>query len=516
MLQIEENLIRLLLNFFAQGEINAFLRSPQNTATIIGALIAISGALLGSFLLLRGMSLTSDAISHTVLLGIVVAFLIMTLWFNQEPDLTSPWLIIGAALAGVATVVLTEAIYKSGLVKQDAALGLAFPLLFAIAVILVSRFVQDVHLDEDSVMVGEIGVAWADTNSHCLANCETITITPEHPLAETARQCTNCRELAISPRDELAEFTERCTNCGEYSPAQAWQAGLLEEEPLLIFWPKSITVMLLITIITVLFVTIFFKELKLSTFDPALAASLGFRPDALNYALMVVVSLVAVGAFEAVGSVLVIAFFIIPPAAAYLLTDNLSRMLGISSIIGAAGAYFGYDLARGSILGLIQIDTILAGLNRIFNLGLTENWNSSISASMVLMIFFFFCLSWVFSPKYGLVSTYLRRRQQQQKFEVQVLLAHVYNHEGSATEPEELAVGITVRSFPLVSTQNQKDDRAAAISQSDIYPGRDCPAYIAWQTTRAKLPQHTASPRDDNAVDVFVLCKSEHLTKPNA
>ena len=440
MFQLEAWFITFLLNFFTRVEINAFLRDPQNTATIIGSLIAVSGALLGTFLLLRGMSLTSDAISHTVLLGIVVAFLIMTSFFNQPPDLSSPWLIIGATLAGVATVVLTEAIYHSGLVKQDAALGLAFPLLFAVAVILVSRYVQDVHMDEDAVMVGEIGVAWADTNSHCLANCETVTITPDDPRAQISRQCTNCREEAISPRDEGAEFTERCTNCGEYTPAQAWQAGFIENEPTLVFWPKSITVMVVITVITLLFVTLFFKELKLSTFDSALAAALGFRPTMLNYALMVTVSLVAVGAFEAVGSILVIAFFIIPPAAAYLLTDSLSRMLIFSSIIGAAGAYFGYDLARGSFLGLFQVDTVLALLNRLFGLGLLEAWNSSISASMVLMIFFFFCICWIFSPKYGLVSTMLRRRRQQQSFENQVVLAHINNHEGTSRAQEELAV----------------------------------------------------------------------------
>ena len=128
------------------------MRSPQNSATIIGCLIAVCGALLGAFLLLRGMSLTSDAISHTVLLGIVVAFLLMTEVFGVAGDTSSPWLIIGAALAGVGTVVLTEMLYHSGLVKQDAALGLAFPLLFAIAVILVSRYVDDVHLDEDAVL----------------------------------------------------------------------------------------------------------------------------------------------------------------------------------------------------------------------------------------------------------------------------------------------------------------------------------------------------------------------------
>ena len=456
MFQLEQLFIDFLLNFVGRAELNAFLRDPQNTATIIGTLIAISGALLGTFLLLRGMSLTSDAISHTVLLGIVVAFLIITSWFSQEPDLSSPWLIIGAALAGMATVVLTEAIYRSGLVKQDAALGLAFPLLFAVAVIIVSRYVQDVHMDEDAVMIGEIGVAWADTNSHCLANCATVTITPDDPQAVIARQCTNCRAEAISPRDEGAIFAERCTNCGEYSPAQAWQAGLVDTEPELVFWPKSITVMALIAILTMLFVSLFFKELKLSTFDSALAAALGFRPAILNYALMIVVSLVAVGAFEAVGSILVIAFFIIPPAAAYLLTDNLSRMLVYSSIVGAAGAYFGYDLARGSLLGLFQLDSLLSGLNRLFHLGLLETWDSSISASMVLMIFFFFLVCWIFSPKYGLVSTMLRRRRQQQSFDNQVVLAHIHNHEGTSAEQEELVVETLYHHFRWSSRKTKR------------------------------------------------------------
>jgi manganese/zinc/iron transport system permease protein len=205
--------------------------------------------------------------------------------------------------------------------------------------------------------------------------------------------------------------------------------------------------MLLITVITILFVALFYKELKLSTFDSALAAALGFRPTLLNYALMVIVSLVAVGAFEAVGSILVIAFFIIPPAAAYLLTDNLTRMLLYSAGIGAAGAFFGYDLATGNFLGVLQVETLLQGANRLLGLGLIEEWDSSISASMVLMIFFFFCVSWVFSPKYGVVSTMFRRRASQQRFDDQVVLAHIQNHVGTAVEHEELAVNTLYSHF---------------------------------------------------------------------
>src|SRR5690606_7864848 len=100
---IERLLINLLLQFVSAEQLNAFLGDPQTAATIVGVLVAISGALLGTFLLLRKMSMTSDAISHTVLLGIVVTFLVMVALPGVEPDISSPFLIIGAALSGVAT-----------------------------------------------------------------------------------------------------------------------------------------------------------------------------------------------------------------------------------------------------------------------------------------------------------------------------------------------------------------------------------------------------------------------------
>ena len=440
MMPLERLLIEFTLNFVAREELNAFLRSPQNTAVLIGGLIAVSGALLGTFLLLRGMALTSDAISHTVLLGIVVAFLLMTEVFQVEGDTSSPWLIVGASLAGVGTVVLTEALYRSGLVRQDAALGLAFPLLFAIAVILVSRFVDDVHLDEDAVLVGEIGLAWANTNSHCFENCQGVTVDHDHRAARMTRQCVNCRELGISPRDERAEFIEVCGNCGDYTPAQAWGAGLLDREPLLVFFPKSISVALALTLLTLAFTFLFYKELKLCAFDAMLAKALGFRPGVMNYALMTLVSLVAVGAFDAVGSILVIAFFIIPPAAAYLLTDRLALMLLLSPLIGAAGAVFGYDLARGMLFGFLPIADGIAIVNRLFGLDLPEAWDSSISASMVLMIFIFFLLAWVFSPRYGLISTMLRRANSRRLFADQVVLAHILNHQGTPQAESELRI----------------------------------------------------------------------------
>ncbi len=438
---LEQIVIQLLLNFVTVDQLNGFLGDPRSVAVLLGALVALSGAWLGTFLLLRKMSLTSDAISHTVLLGIVIAFLLMVGVFGLEADLSSPWLILGATAAGVLTVLLTEAVQRSGLVKADTALGLVFPLLFAIAIILVSRYIQNVHLDTDAVLVGEIGVAWANTNSHCLEYCEEVVITPDDPRAEVGQRCTNCsRESGISPRSPEAVFEQICTNCGTYTAAQAWGERLIPDAPVLVFFPRSLSVMGVITLLNGLFVLLFYKELKLSTFDQALAKSLGFRPGLLTYALMVLVSLTAVGAFDAVGAVMVVAFFIIPAAAAYLLTDRLWTMLLIGPAISILAAVTGYDLARGLFLGVFPVNGLLQWLDGVIGLGGYTEWNTSISASMVMMLFLFFLLAWVASPRYGLVSTLVRRYLQQLSFAEQLLLGHLRHHHREADLSECRAV----------------------------------------------------------------------------
>jgi manganese/zinc/iron transport system permease protein len=150
------------------------------------------------------------------------------------------------------------------------------------------------------------------------------------------------------------------------------------------------------------------------------------------------VSLVAVGAFDAVGSILVVAFFIIPPAAAYILTDRLSVMLVLSSLIGAGSAYLGYDLARGSLLGF-DLARLITLLNLVAGSNLTERWNSSISASIVVMMFLFFLAAWFVSPRYGLIASVVRQSRDRRRFREQVLLGHVYHHEGEPDAENELA-----------------------------------------------------------------------------
>src|SRR5690606_1229399 len=106
--------------------------------------------------------------------------------------------------------------------------------------------------------------------------------------------------------------------------------------------PKALYMMLAILAMNAAFIVLFYKELKLTTFDAALAAALGFSPGAIHYGFMTLVSLTAVGAFDAVGAVLVVALMIAPPATAYLLTDRLSVMIGLSVGIGVLSAVAGY------------------------------------------------------------------------------------------------------------------------------------------------------------------------------
>lgn len=451
---IERLIIDVVLWVVSADDINHFLaESPRNTAVIIGAFIAISGSLLGTFLLLRRMALITDAISHSVLLGIVVAFLALVFVFDQEFDYASPLLILGSALAGIGTVMLTEWLFRSGLVKQDAALGLAYPFLFAVAVILISRYADEVHLDEDSVYVGEIGFASSNTHSHCLTNCEEITITPDDPRATIVRDCINCAAEELYPRDPRAILEERCGNCGTYTPAQAVRAeseGLRmfsegDPRPTFVYWPKAITMMGLITLLNLAFVVLFYKELQLSAFDTALAAALGFRPGLLTYALLVLVSITAVGAFDAVGAILVVAFFIIPPAIAYLLTDRLYQMLIIAPIVGTVAIYFGMDLARGQFLGIFPVDSLLELLDDTVGLDGYTQWNVSISASMVMMLMFCFVVAWIASPRYGLLATLLRRWRQRRRFADQLLLGHLYNHQHT----DNMADECSLRTLPV-------------------------------------------------------------------
>jgi len=128
------------------------MSSAQIEIQLIASVVAVACAIPGTFLVLRKMAMISDAISHSILPGIVLGFFI-------THNLNSPLLIFLAAFTGIITVVLVEYIQKTGLVKEDTAIGLVFPALFSIGVILIAKNANDVHLDVDAVLLGELAFA---------------------------------------------------------------------------------------------------------------------------------------------------------------------------------------------------------------------------------------------------------------------------------------------------------------------------------------------------------------------
>ncbi|MFT6698581.1 MAG: manganese/zinc/iron transport system permease protein [Porticoccaceae bacterium] len=308
------------------------MSSAQIEIQLIASIVAIACAIPGTFLVLRKMALISDAISHSILPGLVLGFFI-------THDLNSPLLIIMAALSGVVTVVLVEFIQKTKLVKEDTAIGLVFPVLFSIGVIMIAKNANDVHLDTDAILLGE---------------------------------------LAFAPFDRFL--------------VDGFDLG-----------PKSLWIIGTILLITIGLLFAFFKELKISTFDAGLATALGFSPIMIHYGLMSVASITIVGSFDAVGAILVVALMIAPAATAYLLTDNLKRMLGLSVIFGVFSAIAGYWLAH---------------------------WlDASISGSMTTILGIVFLLVYLFAPKRGLISVLYRNKQQQIEVSLLTFLLHLNNHQ---------------------------------------------------------------------------------------
>jgi manganese/zinc/iron transport system permease protein len=224
--------------------------------------VALPCSQMGSFLILRRMALTGDAISHSVFPGVVIAFYI-------TGDLASPWLIIGAGLAGLASTVFIELIHRWTRVKQDAATGISFTALFALGVVLMELLLgKNVDLDLECVLHGRLGLLLED--------------------------------------DKVAML------------------GLLI--------PKPVVVMAGVALTSTLLLVCFYRVMMLSSFDADLAASYGYRPAVIHYGMMFVVSFIVVAAFQAVGAILVIALLILPGAAAYLCSHRLKVMLMLAAL----------------------------------------------------------------------------------------------------------------------------------------------------------------------------------------
>ena len=243
---------------------------------LTGSLVAIPCALLGSFLMLRKMVMVGDAISHAVLPGIVISYLIIE-------NLSSIWLIFGASLTGMLATVLIEFFKKKARLQNDASIGITFTWLFALGVILITVFAGDVDLDLDCVLFGQI---------EYIALSKPITL------------------LGVE------------------------------------LFPTKIFALFLIASVITLFIILFFKELRITTFDAGFSASIGVSVAIWHYSIMGLVSFVSVASFEAVGAILVVAFIAIPAATGYLLTQNLRKLLFLSSFFGVLAVVIGTLVAN--------------------------------------------------------------------------------------------------------------------------------------------------------------------------
>lgn len=251
-------------------------------AMLVAVLSATSCGLLGNFLVLRRQALIGDAISHVALPGIVGGFLV------AGTIATLP-LMLGAMAAAVIAAALIEIIRRAGKLEAGAAMGVVFTSMFAIGIVLLEQTgASNAHIDAEHALYGNLeSTLW----------------------------------LGVSG----------------WADIPTWAA--ISE------LPRQLVTLAGVTCAIALAITVFFKELKVSTFDPGLAASLGLPVRTISTVLIVVVALAAVAAFEAVGSILVIAMFICPAATARMLTDNLARQLWVSVAVATVSGIGGYLLA---------------------------------------------------------------------------------------------------------------------------------------------------------------------------
>lgn len=249
---------------------------------LIGALAAIACALPGNFLVLRRQALIGDAISHVVLPGIVVAFL-LTGRVSTLP------MMAGAMAAALVAAVMIEAIRRAGRMEPGAAMGVVFTALFAFGVLLLEQSgSRNVHLDVEHALYGNLeSLIWLD--------------------------------------------------------ADGW-GSLLDPRALAGLPPELIRLAVVAALIAAA-TALFRRPLAVSTFDEGYARSIGLPTRLISFGLVGVSALAAVAAFEAVGSIIVIAMFVCPPAAARLMTDDLKAQIGWSLLFATISAVTGYVLA---------------------------------------------------------------------------------------------------------------------------------------------------------------------------
>lgn len=240
---------------------------------LTGIVVSVACALPGLWLMLRGMSMLSDALTHSVLLGIVLTYLIVG-------DISSPWMVFGAVVSGMCTALFVERLQQKK-VSADAAVGLVFAGMFSLAIILITQFAGDTHLDLDAVLLGEI--VFAPFDRMVIAGVD------------------------IGPRALVMNGVAFVLSAG--------------------------------------FMWIFWKELVFTTFDATSALLVGFSPAIISTSVVLISSFTVVTAFDAVGAILVVAFMTAAPASAFLLTYRLKTMVWVTVVLAITAALTGMWVA---------------------------------------------------------------------------------------------------------------------------------------------------------------------------
>lgn len=343
---------------------------------------SLACAVLGVFLVLRRLSMVSDAISHSVLLGIVIGYFV-------TKDIGSVLLIIGASLFGVLTTVCIELLIKSKRVTEDASVGIIFPLFFSIAVILITRYARNVHLDTEMVLIGEIILA------------------PLHRI--------NFLGLSL---------------------------------------PKALVQMVFVLLINTVFIAVFFRKLKISSFDPVYAGVAGIAGAGLYYVFMALVSFTAVSAFESVGAILTISFFISPAASAYLISKDLKITIFLAAVYAVVNSCIGYFLAVKFNVSMSGMCALVSGLTFMITIAVYPG---------------------------GIITKMIRYIKNKNRFSRELLILHIDNHTGKKNALGELGYS-TIREHIAWSDSKLKYVLDKLIKNGYVYRAKERGVYSLTET----------------------------------
>lgn len=343
---------------------------------------SLACAVLGVFLVLRRLSMVSDAISHSVLLGIVIGYFV-------TKDIGSVLLIIGASLFGVLTTVCIELLIKSKRVTEDASVGIIFPLFFSIAVILITRYARNVHLDTEVVLIGEIILA------------------PLHRI--------NFLGLSL---------------------------------------PKALIQMSFVLLINIVFIAVFFRKLKISSFDPVYAGVAGIAGAGLYYVFMALVSFTAVSAFESVGAILTISFFISPAASAYLISKDLKIIIFLAAVYAVVNSCIGYFLAVKFNVSMSGMCALVSGLTFMITIAVYPG---------------------------GIITKIIRYIKNKNRFSRELLILHIDNHTGKKNALGELGYS-TIREHIAWSDSKLKYVLDKLIKKGYVYRAKERGVYSLTET----------------------------------